>query len=34
MKKALLTLLDLLAVALVAGALLVGALAYFDVLVK
>ena len=34
MKKALLNLLDLLAVALVAGALLVGALAYFDVLVK
>jgi hypothetical protein len=32
MKKALF--LDLLAVAIVAGALLIGALAYFDVLVK
>jgi hypothetical protein len=34
MKKALLNLLDLLAVLLVAGALLIGALAYFDVLTK
>lgn len=34
MKKALLTILDLLAVALVAGALTIGALAYFDVLTK
>ena len=34
MKKALLDLLDLVAVAIVAGALLIGALAYFDVLTK
>jgi hypothetical protein len=34
MKKALLNLLDLVAVLLVAGALLIGALAYFDVLTK
>mgnify|MGYP000673892485 CR=1 FL=1 len=34
MKKALLTILDLAAVLLVAGALLIGALAYFDVLTK
>lgn len=34
MKKALHTILDLLAVALVAGALTIGALAYFDVLTK
>jgi hypothetical protein len=34
MKKALLDLLDLVAVAIIAAALLIGALAYFDVLVK
>jgi hypothetical protein len=34
MKKALLDLLDLVAVLLVAGALLIGALAYFDILTK
>jgi hypothetical protein len=34
MKKVLLNLLDVLAILLVAGALLIGALAYFDVLTK